>query len=60
MSWLSRLVSVIRSDRLNRDLDDEIRFHLDARIEEDTQAGPVHRGGQRTGAPAVRQPGAGA
>ncbi len=39
MSWLSRLVSVIRSDRLNRDLDDEMRFHLDARIEEYTQAG---------------------
>ena len=39
MSWLSRLVSVIRSDRLNRDLDDEIRFHLDARIDEYTLAG---------------------
>jgi predicted permease len=32
-------VSVIRSDRLNRDLDDEIRFHIDERIEEYTQAG---------------------
>ena len=39
MSWLSRFVSVIRSDRLNRDLDDEIRFHLDARTEEYTRAG---------------------
>ena len=39
MSWLSRFVSVIRSDRLNRDLDDEIRFHLDARTEEHTRAG---------------------
>ena len=39
MSWLSRFVSVIRSDRLNRDLDDEMRFHLDARTEEYTRAG---------------------
>lgn len=39
MSWLSRFVSVIRSDRLNRDLDDEMRFHLDARTEEYTRTG---------------------
>ena len=39
MSWLSRLGSVIRSDRLNRDLDEEMRFHLDARTEEYTRAG---------------------
>ena len=39
MSWLSRFVRVIRSDRLNRDLDDEMRFHLDARTEEYTKAG---------------------
>ncbi len=39
MSWLSRFVSVIRSGRLNRDLDDEIRFHLDARTEEYTREG---------------------
>ena len=39
MSWFSRLVRVIRSDRLNRDLDDEMRFHLDERIEEYTSAG---------------------
>src|SRR5688572_6324449 len=39
MSWLSRFLSVIRSDRLNRALDDEMRFHLDARTEEYTRAG---------------------
>jgi putative ABC transport system permease protein len=39
MSWLSRFASVFRGDRLNRDLDDEIRFHLDARTEEHTRAG---------------------
>ena len=39
MSWLSRFVSVIRSNRLNRDLDDEMRFHLEERTEEYTRAG---------------------
>ena len=39
MSWLSRFVSVIRDDRVNRDLDDEMRFHLDERIDEYTRAG---------------------
>lgn len=39
MSWLSRFVSVIRRDRLNRDLDDEIRFHLDARTDEYAKEG---------------------
>ena len=39
MSWFSRLLSVMRSGRVNRDLDDEIRFHLEARIEEYTRAG---------------------
>ena len=39
MSWLSRFVSVIRGNRLNRDLDDEMRFHLEERTEEYTRAG---------------------
>jgi putative ABC transport system permease protein len=39
MSWLSRVVAVFRSDRLNRDLDDEMRFHIEARIEEYTSEG---------------------
>ena len=39
MSWFSRLVSVFRSDRVNRDLDEEMRFHLDARTEEYTKEG---------------------
>ena len=34
MSWFSRLANVFRSDRLNRDLDDEIRFHVEARAAE--------------------------
>lgn len=34
MSWLSRLLNVVRRDRLNRDLDDEIQFHLAARTDD--------------------------
>src|SRR5215472_10377983 len=39
MSWLSRFLNVIRADRLSRDLDDEIQFHLAAREEELTRSG---------------------
>ena len=39
MSWLSRFLNVVRRDRLNRDLDDEIQFHLAARTEELTRRG---------------------
>ena len=31
MSWFSRLVNVVRRGRVDRDLDEEIRFHLEAR-----------------------------
>ena len=34
MSWFSRLANVFRSRRLNLDLEDEIRFHLDSRAAE--------------------------
>lgn len=39
MSWFSRLLNVFRRDRLNRDLDEEIQFHLEARIEDLTRGG---------------------
>jgi putative ABC transport system permease protein len=39
MSWLSRLVNVVRRDRVNRDLEEELRFHLAAREEELTRGG---------------------
>jgi hypothetical protein len=29
MSWVSRIVNVFRSDRVDDDLDDELRFHLE-------------------------------
>ena len=34
MSWLSRLVNVVRRDRVDRDLDEEMQFHLAARTDE--------------------------
>ncbi len=33
MSWLSRLANILRTSRVDRDLDDEQRFHLDSRID---------------------------
>jgi predicted permease len=33
MSWLHRLVDTFRTDRIDRDLDDEMRFHLDMRAQ---------------------------
>src|SRR5215471_8818945 len=39
MSWFSRFANVFRSDRLNHDLEDEIRFHLDTRAAEFTRHG---------------------
>jgi hypothetical protein len=39
MSWFSRVVRLVRSGRLNRDLDDEMRFHLDERPDEYVRAG---------------------
>jgi predicted permease len=34
MSWLSRVCNVFRESAVDRDIDDELRFHLEARIED--------------------------
>jgi predicted permease len=34
MSWSSRLANVFRTDRVNRDLDDELRCHAEARADD--------------------------
>ena len=48
MSWLSRVLNVMRRSRLDADLDEEIRFHLEARAEEFRKAGiPAEEAGQR-------------
>ena len=39
MSWWSRLGNVFRASHLERELDEELRFHLDERVRELTDAG---------------------
>ncbi|HUI53324.1 MAG TPA: ABC transporter permease [Bryobacteraceae bacterium] len=39
MSWLSRLANVFRSGQLDRDLNDELQFHIDARASDLVRAG---------------------
>jgi predicted permease len=39
MSWLSRLTNVFRSSHVDRDLDDELLFHIEARTEEFVRRG---------------------
>ena len=34
MSWFSRLTNVFRSGRLDRDLDAELEFHIEARTDD--------------------------
>jgi len=34
MSWLSRLTNAVRASKLDADLDEELRFHRDARVDE--------------------------
>jgi putative ABC transport system permease protein len=39
MSWWSRIANVFRDGRLDRDLDDELQFHVEERIRERTAEG---------------------
>jgi predicted permease len=39
MSWVSRVLNVVRRTRVDRELDEEIRFHLEARAAELSSAG---------------------
>ncbi len=39
MSWLSRFLNVFRRDRLQREFEDEMQFHLSSRIDEFTSRG---------------------
>ena len=47
MSFLSRLVNVFRSDRVDDDLDDELRFHLEERKKALVAAGMTPEGPRR-------------
>jgi len=59
MAWRHRLWNLLRSRRLNKELDEEIQFHLDARTRDNLEAGmgpdaarqdAVRRFGNRTAA----------
>ena len=39
MSWFNRFSNLFRRDELNRELDEELQFHLDARTSDNLQAG---------------------
>ena len=47
MSWISRLVNAFRPERAASDLDEELRFHLDERIEELVRNGIPRRDAER-------------
>lgn len=47
MSWLSRLANVFRASKVDRDLDDELRFHIDARIDELVRKGLTHEAAEQ-------------
>jgi putative ABC transport system permease protein len=39
MAWLDRLINVFRPAKLHNEIDEELRFHIDARIADNTAAG---------------------
>ena len=47
MSWLSRVANAFRGERVDRELDEELRFHLEARAADLTDAGMDPREARR-------------
>src|SRR5580704_10024570 len=39
MSWLNRVLNLLRGDELSRGLDEELQFHVEARIRDNLKAG---------------------
>src|SRR5262249_15179157 len=39
MGWIDRVMNLVRHKELDRDLEEEMRFHLDARIRDNRKAG---------------------
>ena len=39
MSWLSRIAAIVRSRKLERDLDEELQFHIELKTQENIAAG---------------------
>jgi hypothetical protein len=47
MSWLSRLLNVFQTSRVERDLDDELRFHIEVRIDQRVAEGLTHEAAEQ-------------
>jgi predicted permease len=47
MSWISRLINAVRPERATADLDDELRFHFGARVDELIADGMSRREAER-------------
>ena len=39
MSWLSRIAAIVRSRKLERDLDEELQLHIELKTQENIAAG---------------------
>src|SRR5690348_12186315 len=39
MGWLSRIAAIVRSRKLERDLDEELQFHIELKTQENIAAG---------------------
>src|ERR1700722_3483802 len=47
MSWFNRLSNLLRREDLGRDLDEELQFHIDARIRDNLKAGMTQEAARR-------------
>ena len=47
MGWMQRVVNLVRSRELDQGLEEELRFHLDARIQDNIRAGMAPREARR-------------
>lgn len=50
MSWLNRLLNVFRGGRLNSEIEEELQFHLEARIRDGLEAGMTPEQARRSAA----------
>ena len=39
MSWFNRLANVFRTEKLREEIDEELRYHIDARTEDNRASG---------------------
>lgn len=47
MSWLGRAANALRSERVDREIEEEMRFHFEARVEELVRGGMSLREAER-------------